>query len=204
MRRHEVIENILAAAQGTHVLPRKLVLSWMRSRDVEVMALVEHLLGDRRFAERIRPPLQFEDYHKFLMRYLKQCILNDARGHEYILERWEAGYRLATYSWYLLDNPSLSREAIENLKQLIAHLYVEKPELRDFIVSSVLEHVLEHPQASKHFKQWQNHPLLREAYERAMAWATTIPVKDSMLHIHRQFLKVAGSEGSENKPTTPT
>lgn len=189
MQHNNLLNKIREAAQGNSTLPHQMVLSWMHSREIEVMALVDELLGDKQFTSRIRPPLRFEEYHAFLARYIEQCIWRDVRNHEYVLERWEAGYRLATYFWYLLDNPSLPHYAIEDLKRLLARLY-EKPELRDFVVNSVLEHVLEHPQAAKHFIDWQKHPLLREGYEQAMTWATTIPKEDRMLYIHKQFIEM--------------
>jgi len=197
MQHNNLLKKILEAAQGNSTLPRQMVLSWMQSQEIEVMALVDDLLGDKRFTDRIRPPLQFEEYHTFLTRYVEQCIWKNVRDHEYVLERWEAGYRLAAYFWYLLDNPSLPHDAIEDLKRLLARLY-EKPELRDFVVNSVLEHVLEHPQAAKHFRDWQRHPLLHEAYERAMTWATTIPKEDSMLYIHKRFIEMIG-KGDEQE-----
>ncbi|GIV21450.1 MAG: hypothetical protein KatS3mg023_3201 [Armatimonadota bacterium] len=193
MQHNNLLKKILEESRGSSTLPRQLVLSWMRSQDIEVMALVEQLLGDRRFTDRIRPPLQFEEYHEFLVRYIEQCIWRDVHNHKYVLERWEAGYRLVTYFWYLLDNPSLPYYAIEDLKRLMVRLF-ERHELRDFVVNSVLEHVLEHPQAAKHFVDWQRHPQLREAYEQAMTWATTTPKEDSMLYIHKRFVEMVGKD----------
>lgn len=193
MHHNNLLKKVLEESRGSSTLPRQTVLSWMRSQDIEVMALVEQLLGDRRFTDRIHPPLQFEEYHAFLVRYIEQCIWRDVRNHEYVLERWEAGYRLTTYFWYLLDNPSLPHYAIEDLKRLLVRL-LERHELRDFVVNSVLEHVLEHPQAAKHFVDWQRHPQLREAYEQAMTWATTIPKEDSMLYIHKRFVEMVGKD----------
>jgi hypothetical protein len=197
MQHDSLLMEIMAAARETTNLSLQRVLSWMQSRDIKVMALVEHLLGNKRFVERIEPPLQFKDYHKFLIHYLEQCIRSDVRGNEYVLERWEAGYRLATYFWYLMDEPSLPGDArddgINDLKRLLSRLY-KASELRDFVVHSVLEHVLEHPQAARYFQDWRRHPLLRRAYEQAAAWASTVRKEDSMLNIHNRFLGMIGKE----------
>lgn len=40
--------------------------------------------------------------------------------------------------------------------------------------------------------------MLREAYEQAMMWATTIPKEDSMLYIHKRFIEMIG-KGDEQE-----
>src|SRR5712671_6086092 len=66
--------------QARAPIPRDRVLKWMKESDIEVLGATYTLILDERHNRRIEPPLAFDDYHAFVMRYYEGCLLENPDG----------------------------------------------------------------------------------------------------------------------------
>lgn len=146
------------------------VSSWMTDDDLETMGALSCLLTDERHYKRITPPLNFEDYHPFMLRYFEKCLLENADS-EWASSRYEAGHETANWFKGLWNEEGVPRTALEDLKAMLGKLYRQGDDaLRRCIVDATLEHLFEAPEIAHFFSDWKSDEDLGEAYRAAAEW----------------------------------
>lgn len=157
---------------NTSLVPRDKVLRWMQNSDIEVMGRTFYFITDRRHYLRIDPPLQFENYHPFVLRYYERCFRENPEDKTWALGRYPAGWSFVNWFVGLWNDRKIPRRALQDLKDLLAGLYKDGDSaLRECLVTATLEHLFERRQIAKYFTDWQQDSTLRIAYEDGMAWS---------------------------------
>jgi len=159
-----VIERLWVAPENaewtpkTDVLPLSDVKRWMESDDIEVLGFTDAMIHDGRF--RIEPPLEVEDYVRWVKHYFGRCFRENPDG-EWSDSSYSAGWDLVGVFIKLWDDGSVPRELLLELKVWIAEQYKNADDrLRICIVNAALEHLFERKPIRKYFLDWGNDPIL--------------------------------------------
>jgi hypothetical protein len=155
---------------ATGPIQREDVRRWMDAPDIEAQGALLDLLMNRSHYLRIDPPLSFEDYHIFVMRYYERCFREDPDG-EWSDTRYTAGWGLVNWFKGLWFDSNVPRSALGELKDWLARLYREGDEdVRTCLVTATLEHLFEERDIARFFADWKDDDVLRTAFEEAMDW----------------------------------
>jgi hypothetical protein len=167
----EVIEMFgLPETPKTNPIPKDKVVGWMGANDIEVLGAVYSYILDKAYSSRIHPPLSFNEYHSFLLRYYDRCLRENPDG-QWACSRYSAGRDLMNWFKGLWKDASLPRSVLADIKSFLAKLYKEgDDELRTCIVNATLEHLFEERAIAGYFADWKQDPVLAEAYSDAMLW----------------------------------
>ncbi len=176
MSHHSVVDEI-EAVMGvdfdhplTTPIAQEQIKSWMQTEDVEGQGAVFALLMKPHHAKRIAPPMTFDDYHHFVMRYYERCFRENPDG-EWADSRYSAGRSLV--NWFIgnWNKSEVPRSAFADLKAWLETLYIKgDQELRICLVTATFEHLFENKKIAKYFSDWEKDPVLKVAYEEAMRW----------------------------------
>lgn len=151
-------------------IPKERVLHWMDSDDIQAMGAIFAYITEIPYANRITPPLSFAEIHPFVMRYFEQCIHEDPQM-AWADSRYSAAGTLVNWFGELWRDPQVPREALKEIKNLLARLYrLGDENVRDAIVNGALEHLFENKEFSRFFTDWQFDPILKNAYQDAQLW----------------------------------
>jgi len=165
----EIIAASEAVARGDAAIAGSRVRDWMRSGELEALGALYHLLmaGQRR--PQIEPPLEFDDYHQFLMRYYERCIREDPKS-KWADSRYSAGWDLV--NWLTSVWKEGRTEAFSEWKRWLEDLYKSgDSDVRECLVNATLEHLFENRRLAKEFSGWKDDPLLGDAYRAALEWS---------------------------------
>jgi len=155
-------------------IPRELVLSWMRSDDIEVIGAVYTYCTNPDYYTKIEPDLTAEDYYQFIRLYFKRCFVENPSG-EWTETRYEAGWSLVNWFKSYWKDKTLPRHYVSELKEWLAEIYISgDDDVRLCLSTSVLEHLFDNKGISRFFSDWQKNPVLRHAFEEAMVCAGKI------------------------------
>jgi hypothetical protein len=155
---------------STEPVSRDQIFEWMKSEDIEVLGAVYSYILDRKYSQRIQPPLRLADYQSFVLRYYERCFQEDPDG-EWADTRYGAGRDLVGWFLGLWNDSEVPRTAVVEIRDWLARVYVNSDEaVRRCIINSTLEHLFEVPQIAKFFNNWKSEPLLADAYKDALAW----------------------------------
>jgi hypothetical protein len=166
-----LIRRIQSDPEGSVVLPKANVVSWIKHEDVEVLGAAYALLLDFGSRVEVNPPLDAPSYLEFILRYWGKCLTDDPHG-EWADSRYEAGWSIvADYvAWW--DDPRTPKEFISGIKQWLADMYTKgDADIRTCIVCATLEHLFEHNAIAEFFADWKRDPDLVVAYDEAMRWS---------------------------------
>ncbi len=156
---------------ATSSIPLHTVEIWMESESIEVMGAVAELISSCGHFKQIMPPLEFEPYHRFFLRYYERCLLEDPQG-KWAHSRYSAGWDIVRWFIGLWDNPSIPRNIIEDLKKWLARIYLASNDsLRTCLVTATLEHLFENPDVRNFFLDWKKDPVLGIAFGQAAEWS---------------------------------
>lgn len=191
-RRCSTIDTILRIARSNARIPKKQVLSWVQSDDLNVQGLLVALIHDAAFYERIQPPLEYDEYHHLMKEYIARCLIDSPENAEYADSRWEAAYMLLCWFVDVWNDPSVPRWALADLKAFLAEMYLQHHELREVLVQRVLEHLFENAEVMRFFADWRKHPVLVVAYQQAEDWAALLPPADSFWRLREQEGRLFG------------
>jgi len=154
----------------TEHIAKARVLQLMENGDIEVLGVVYAFVTDSRRNKIIEPPLEFDDYYRFITRYFERCFREDPKG-KWADSRYSAGHDLVNWFASLWDDDKVPRTAISNLKAWLAKLYIDgDTDLRNCIVTATLEHLFEQQKIRRYFADWEGHPVLGVAFSEAMEW----------------------------------
>jgi hypothetical protein len=105
----QVVSEYLQETPTTEI-PRNRVYDWMGSPDVEVLGATFKLLHTPAHYVRIHPPLVFEDYQRFHLKYYERCILGDPSG-EWADSRYLAAHSFVGWFMGLWQDSTVARSA---------------------------------------------------------------------------------------------
>lgn len=161
--------EVETALSGTGAIAKSDVLRWMRDGDLSTRARVYKLVTSAWL--RIIPEPKLHEQCGLVADYLLECIAVN-QADELVHGGFEACYAIA--DWLkCLASVSAATPAISDVESRLQGLYRRGDSaLRNRIETGALEHILEDPRLRPFFAHWQNDPVLREAYEPALAWGT--------------------------------
>ena len=166
------LAEIMEALSAPKPIPRKQVMRWLASDDLEVMGAAAYLITYSPYWERIEPPLWSQEMEDFLFRYYECCLEEDPQM-EWADSRYQAAASI--YDWFkaVPDEACLEGQMfLVRLKDWLARAYVEgSDEVRTAIVAGALEHIFEEPRWRDFFSDWFADPVLASACRTAMEWA---------------------------------
>lgn len=162
------IMSELTGDAGGRPIARQRVLEWMRTDDIECMGALHSLITDH--YDRIQPPLQFDEYHPFVLRYFQRCVLEDPKS-EWAESRYSAGHTFIGWFVWSWRDPERRTSTVPELKEWLAALYLAgDADVRRALVQATLEHLFENAEVVEYFSDWREHPILSTAYDEAMEW----------------------------------
>ena len=74
------IRDLLMKETPPSAIPAEQVFRWMRSENIEVLGAAFEILHDAQLYTRIVPPLGFDDYREFHLRYYARCLRENPQG----------------------------------------------------------------------------------------------------------------------------
>lgn len=145
----------------------------MTNPDLEVMGAVFKLLHKPEHYSRIKPPLDFEDYQHFHVNYYERCLRENPDG-VWCDSRYIAAHSLVAWFKGLWNDKTVSRDALRELKSLLARVYRSGDEkLKVAVITGALEHLFTDPTILRFFADWKDDPQLKAAYFEALGYADT-------------------------------
>ena len=167
---NRLLEGITAELTGESGAPiaRDRVLEWMRTDDIECMGAVYSLISDH--FDRIDPPLQFDEYHPFVLAYFQRCLSQNPQS-EWADTRYGAGANIISWFVWSWRDPDQRMTTVPALKAWLADLYLAgDSDVRTCLVQATLEHLFENRDVADYFSDWKDRPGLATAYREAMEW----------------------------------
>jgi len=145
---------------------------WMMSSNLEVLGAVHELVTYHPYWELINPPLDETYLLAFLITFYKRCLQEDPKG-EWVLSRYETAAVITSRFQALPPNENPEKHILLiKLKDLLAQSYLsDDPELQTAVITGALEHILEETRFRDFFRDWIEHPQLKQAYNLALEWA---------------------------------
>lgn len=174
----EEIERELLAADAERPLSAESVRRWMKTTDLEAMGAVFTLLHEPQHYNRITPPLVFDDYRSFHLRYYEACFRENVDG-KWCDSRYIAAHSLVRWFCGLWRDDSVPRVALDELKSLLARLYREgDADLKSAVVTGSLEHLFGDKNIRRFFADWKDDSELSSALQEALSYAQQIRDSD--------------------------
>jgi len=162
------IEHELMTADAERPLSVECVRQWMKTTDLEAMGAVFTLLNEPQHYKRITPPLVFDDYRSFHLRYYERCLRENLEG-KWSDSRYIAAHSLVRWFRGLWRDDSIPRAALRELKSLLARLYREGDKgLKTAVVTGALEHLFDDKDIRRFFADWEDDSELRSALQEAL------------------------------------
>lgn len=169
----EQIARELMTPEAEKFLSGEVVRHWMTNPDLEVMGAVFKLLHKPEHYSRIKPPLAFEDYQHFHVNYYERCLRENPDG-VWCDSRYIAAHSLVAWFKGLWNDKTVSRDALRELKSLLARVYRSGDEkLKVAVITGALEHLFTDPTILRFFADWKDDPQLKAAYFEALGYADT-------------------------------
>lgn len=172
----QVSAEVEVALESESLISAHDVNRWMRTCSLDTMGALSILLFEH--AGRIQPSLDLKTVCDFRRTYYTRCLSEAVQGGKYHPSRYVAGHEFDRWFMSLWRDDAVPRRYLEDLKAMLTQLYLSgDPEVRDCVVTSVLEHLFETPEIAEFFSDWKQDSVLREAYESAMEWPNAPPKK---------------------------
>ncbi|MBM4257997.1 MAG: hypothetical protein FJ147_19155 [Deltaproteobacteria bacterium] len=167
----EIVAELMLTSDKVSPILHDQVKVWMKTDDIEALGALYELLTEKRFYTRIQPPLQFDDYHSFILQYYERCLREDPDG-KWSNSRYSAGGDLVGWFIGLWRDSSVPRSALLELKEWLAKLYKQGDEkLRVCLITATLEHLFQDRKIAKYFADWRKDTILADAYDEALGYA---------------------------------
>ncbi len=168
MEHLEIIDKIKKLLQSTDSIPADKIMDWMKLDDIEILGAISSIITEH--YDRVEPAIPMETICNFQLNYFRRCLIENPDG-EYSDSRYTAGYDLAMWFKALWADKKVPKSIIKDLKSMLSQVYKSgDEEVRNCIVTSVLEHLFENPEIGKYFSDWQKNPVLKVAYNQALEW----------------------------------
>ncbi len=166
-----VLEIEAAIAAGGPIAAGQ-VRRWMKDRDMEAQGAVANLITYPPGSDKIDPPLDEDDFERFLPNYYELCLRLDPEG-EWVDSRYGVAWHIVDWFLAVPRNDDVSEyQFVAFLRDWLVEVYQNgKEETRTAIVESVLARLFEEERWRVFFVGWQEDEELAEAYRAAVAVA---------------------------------
>jgi hypothetical protein len=163
MRRE--LASVEEAVRRQQPIPADQVRDWMRSPYLEVNGAAFQLLFDH--PQRL-PALTDEERDRFFLAHLVRSIRED-KPSTWVPGRYLAGHTLRAWFQRLWRDRDRNRGQLLVVRDALGELAREGGDLRDVVVTSVLEHLFQDPEIAEFFAPWaQQDARLRSAYDEGL------------------------------------
>jgi len=113
----EELVKIFSEAENDQIISKDVIRSFMESNDLEILGALSSFLDKQKYYQQIKPPLTFDEWHQFNLKYFKKCLLEDRKG-EWSESRYEAGWAFTRLFSALFNDPTVPKAAISDLKDI--------------------------------------------------------------------------------------
>lgn len=171
----QIDESIVAALNSGNEIRRDRVIGWIASagNELNTLSKLYRLTGEAYY--RIQPELGGEATCGLIQRYLLECIRQDVKDDEEILDRWQAADTLHLWLRQILEKGCATAVLTTAAKAVTDLFRASGKEVRGAIETGFLEHALETAALRPYFEGWSLDPQLRDAWERALKWGKAHP-----------------------------
>ena len=147
------------------------MLRWMYGTDIANLGAVHAIISNRERAKAIMPPLSFEEDFKFRLTYYERCFLENPNV-EWADRSYPAGWTAASWISKIWKDPQTPKASLQEVKRWLASIYLKGDDrVKECLINATLEHLFEVDALAQFFKDWQDDPALRTAYEDGMLWS---------------------------------
>lgn len=162
------LTDVVKVFDGHDPITKDQAYLWLADPDLEVAGAAYAYLEKARHAARVVPPLSEQEFALLAVEYLKRCLTGAQRG-EWAQSQFEAAWALV--SW--LTRQATQASAIgDDFVCWLGNAYKARPELRDVIVTGLLEHVAGSNRVDQLFASWERDPELAQALRSAREWTS--------------------------------
>lgn len=163
---HDIHDRIAARDRFSLAEVRR----WMVDEsDLELWSAVYDLLGPG--WELIKPEPDMDETCGFMTRYLLRCVHENVQN-DHVPTGYEAAHDLANCLKHWVSKLPETRPVLSDAASKITDAYRTGDDAkRDRLLNGMLEHALEAETVRPFFKNWENDPVLGEAWRLAMEWA---------------------------------
>ena len=167
------LNEIDATLEASGPIPRDRVVRWIEgTSDLRTLAKL-YRLTDEGYS-RIQPDLGMDATCALIQRYLLQCIRENVKDDE-VLSRFDAAMDLHGWLRHLLSMGG-NEKVLRDAATAITDLFLNSGEdVRYTLETGFLEHALETEGLRPYFEHWAADPVLRVAWEAALAWGKAHP-----------------------------
>jgi hypothetical protein len=159
------VEAILYSAR---TIPAESVREWLESDNPQIVTAGLRAAAEHR--DRIAGVVPVEEMCLKALSYFRRNF-PEVLSYSTAEARHEAGRSFCAWFAAVSADDSFPREALQDLKGLLAQTYREgNAALRQHVVVDVLEPLFESRRLAAYFIDWQEDPELREPFAQALDW----------------------------------
>lgn len=160
------LPDVVRVLEGTEPIAKEHAIAWLADSDAEIAGAAYAYLEKSRHSARVTPPLSEDEFAQLSLEYFKRCLLGSQEG-EWVQSRFEAAWALV--SWLARQAKQSSATAADFVRWL-GDSYKAYPELRNVVITGLLEHVLGSKDVDRLFTSWERDPELAQALSSAREW----------------------------------
>lgn len=162
------LSQVEAILRSARTIPAESVREWLESDDAQIVAVGLRAAAEHR--ERIADSVPVEEICSKALSHFRRNF-HKVFPHSAAEARHEAGRSFCSWFAAVSADDSFPREALQDLKGLLAQTYREGDvALRQHVVADVLEPLFESRRLAAYFLDWQEDPDLREPFAQALDW----------------------------------
>lgn len=167
----EDIQQIAELHYSIEPIEADQIRKWFNSTDIHLLGALYSLIVEPAGFERVHPPISFEDFYDFLLRYWGRCIVENPAS-DWADSNYTAAHDAANFMRLSNDETRLTFTHKKRFKEWLERLYLEGSDsVRTCIVTGFLEHLLEIPGWRELFDSWRENPRLSRALSEATEWS---------------------------------
>ena len=114
----------------------------MHSLDIHVLGAVYTFLMNRKKGRSVEPPLEFKDYHDFLLHYYERCFRENPES-PWANSSYATGSDLVNWFGHLWRDKDVPSSAVAEIGHCSLNSSRRRRELTTCIVTGTLEHLFE-------------------------------------------------------------
>lgn len=171
MGAEDIINEIVVLIEKQVPIARSKLDEWMKNDDIEVQGAIYNILMDPNLYDCVSEKYDFYEYMDYILKYYSRCINENPNG-EWSDSRYTAGWDLASWFKSLWGDKKHGEIAVKRIKHLLRKLYIGGDmEVRECIITAVLEHLFEEGGIKAYFVDWRDDEILQSAYSEAIEYS---------------------------------
>lgn len=160
------LPDVVRVLEGTEPIAKDYAIAWLANSNVQIAGAAYAYLEKPRHSARVTPPLSKDEFAQLSVEYFKRCLLGAQEG-EWVQSRFEAAWALVSWLAQQAKQPS---DMVTDFVRWLGDSYKVSPELRDVIITGLLEHVLGSKDVDRLFTSWERDLELAQALRSAREW----------------------------------